>query len=108
MAILPSTSDSSNYHLQRVYLQVQEWLRNILNPEECGWIKKENVLLPQTTFNPIAPDFILKMIYCDCKADCTKFYSCKKSGIFCSNLCGKCNGNACSNIPDVEEDSDYE
>ena len=34
--MLPPTSDAAKYHSLRVYLQVQIWLGNELNPTEWG------------------------------------------------------------------------
>lgn len=104
LATLPPTSDSAKYHCMRVYCQVQQWLQNSLNPLEWGWKSDCGELRPIAMDSEVAPDFILKMIFCNCKSGCKKICSCKKANIFCSNLCGNCNGNSCENVPEPVRD----
>ena len=66
-------------------------------PLEWGWARKNNLLSPLTTSQSIAPDFILTMIYCSCKAGCNKLCSCRKTNMFCSSLCANCSGISCCN-----------
>ena len=35
---LPPTSDAAKFHSHRVYLQVQAWLGNNMEPTEWGWV----------------------------------------------------------------------
>lgn len=73
-------------------------IQNIGDGEE-----RDSNLLPKTTSQPIAPNFVLEMIYCNCKSSCNKLCSCVKSNINCSNLCGTCNGISFNNAsPDVD------
>lgn len=108
LASLPPTSDAAAQHSLRVYHQVQEWLGNTLSlsPTSWGWKKQGEFLAPVTMEKPIAPKFILKMIFCNCKTDCGKLCSCRKSGLNCSNLCGQCQGNSCSNVFQLCADKD--
>ncbi|CAG9772125.1 unnamed protein product [Ceutorhynchus assimilis] len=89
LACLPPTSDAAAHHSMRVYLQIQDWLGNSLLATTWGWKKHGECLLPVTADKPVAPEFILKMIYCN---DCYKPYSCRKTGLNCSNLCVQCQG----------------
>lgn len=106
LATLPPTTDGAAQHSLRVYHQIQEWLGNSLSPISWGWKKQGEVLTPVTAEKAIAPEFILKMIFCNCKTDCGKLCSCRKSGLNCSNLCGQCQGNSCSNVFQVTEDDE--
>lgn len=105
LASLPPTSDSAAYHFKRVYFQIQSWIGNsTMSPTEWGWKQQNNTLKPVTTDKAIAPDFILKLVFCNCKTDCRNLCSCRKATMNCSSLCGQCQGNSCSNIY-KEEDS---
>jgi len=46
LATLPPTSAAASQHSFRVYLQVQQWLGNNLDPTEWGWFMKEGRLHP--------------------------------------------------------------
>lgn len=102
LAALPPTSDAAKYHISRIYFQIQEWLDYSSDPLEWGWKDANNELHPITMEQEVAPEFILKMIFCNCKTGCIKQCSCKKSSVFCSNLCGSCQGNSCENMPDID------
>lgn len=95
---LPPTSAAAKYHSFRVYLQVQDWAGNVLEPLEWGWKAVGDFLMPCTTDLPPAPSKLLSVIKCNCKSDCdTKRCSCRKHGLDCSSACGECHGLACSN-----------
>ena len=51
---------------------MQYWLNNGEEATECGWSKKTDTLVPKTMSNAVAPEFVLKMIYCNCKSGCNK------------------------------------
>lgn len=94
---LPPTAEAARQHFYRVYLQVQNWLGNELSPEEWGWKRAGEMLLPvQTTQDPAPPE-LLKMIFCQCKTGCEKNCSCLKAGLKCSSICGSCQLTQCSN-----------
>jgi len=54
-------------------------------------------LQPVLTRQPPAPEKLLTLISCNCKSGCERSCGCKKSGLFCTILCGRCHGNGCSN-----------
>uniref|UniRef100_A0A0A9YC34 Tesmin/TSO1-like CXC domain-containing protein n=1 Tax=Lygus hesperus TaxID=30085 RepID=A0A0A9YC34_LYGHE len=61
-------------------------------------------MIPITTINDAAPDYLLKIIHCKCASGCTRgSCSCKKAGLHCSALCKNCAGTACENAPDTED-----
>lgn len=105
LACLPPTSDAARYHSLRVYHQIQEWIGNVIPPTTWGWKKQGEALHPIQTDKPIAPEFILKLIFCNCKTDCRKLCSCRRANLNCSNLCGQCQGNSCSNCFEEHEDA---
>ena len=72
---------------------------NLMEPTEWGWRLENNNLTPIETDRPIAPDTLLNMVSCCCKADgCGVSCGCKRHGVYCSNLCSKCNGQTCKNV----------
>lgn len=108
LASLPPTNDAAAQHCFRVYLQVQKWLSNDLLPEQWGW-KKGKILTPNMMTKPPAPSEILKIIFCNCKKGCGNACSCRKAGLFCTEACGACKNDTCTNIPPVEsEEIDYD
>lgn len=102
---LPPTSEGAKLHSLRVYLQVQTWQGQELNPEEWGWFRSKSGLLPLTLEkeDQALPDDILNMISCKCKKGCTAKCSCRKSGFKCSLLCSICNGKDCENSAEIDE-----
>ncbi|KAK3894759.1 hypothetical protein Pcinc_001483 [Petrolisthes cinctipes] len=67
-----------------------------LQPTDWGW-KLEDILTPVDTDRPIAPDTLLNMISCGCKADgCGLSCGCRKMGVHCSAVCTKCTGQTCN------------
>lgn len=69
--------------------------------------------MPIMTDRPIAPDNLLNMISCGCKADgCGALCGCRKVGLNCSSMCAKCNGETCTNVADIitslDEDEEME
>ncbi|KAK7449841.1 hypothetical protein BaRGS_00039996 [Batillaria attramentaria] len=69
---LPPTSAAAKFHSKRVCLQVQEWkhLRETLSPTAWGLELKDNTMFPTYTTKAVAPDNLLCIITCNCKADC--------------------------------------
>lgn len=104
---LPPTCSAAKFHSQRVYLQVQEWSGNTLNPQNWGWKLSGGKFLPVLTDRPPAHELMLAVIRCNCKTDCkTKRCVCKKNGLECSSACGVCKGESClnSSAPDFDEE----
>ncbi len=104
---LPPTSESASYHSLRVYHQIQAWNNTPLAPTEYGWSIHGTELTPTMTSATIAPDYLLKLIHCGCKGDCSTFKcSCTKVGLECSIAC-ECAGD-CLNAskPSDTNDSD--
>lgn len=99
LASLPPTKHSADLHSKRVFCQVQQWLGNNLTPTEWGWKYVEGFIIPISMENAPAPDFILKIVACNCKKQCSKMCSCRKANIFCTDMCGHCMGFSCVNSP---------
>lgn len=113
LASLPPTSAAARQHSLRVYLQVQLWLGRQIRPEDWGWHTVGDSLNPVTTLLPPAPDNLLNLISCKCRAGCQQRCECRRSGLECSAMCGQCRGIDCKNAPtraehDSDEDDDYE
>ena len=101
LASLPPTSAAAKQHSYRSYLTVQEWMGRSLQPTAWGW-RLEDILTPVETDQPIAPDTLLNMISCGCRADgCGVSCGCRKMGVNCSALCSKCIGQTCNNAAPV-------
>ena len=85
----------------------------IENPEDWGWKKMNNMLLPVMTDKEAAPDNLLVIIRCKCKLSSrnvcgTNLCSCRKSGLKCVAACEGCRGDECNNAtaPFFEDNSD--
>ncbi len=94
---LPPTSDAAKFHSYRVYLQVQMWLGNNLEPTKWGWdlhkTKQGCVLKPHRMDQDAAPASLLKIIRCNCTGKCDKnTCSCKQNGLQCTLACSNCKG----------------
>lgn len=106
---LPPTAAAASYHSARVHLQVREWLDKLDNmkAEEWGWDLHDNHYEPRATDLPPAPQALLQVIRCNCKADCdSKRCTCRKHGLDCSIACGACKGVSCANSVLITEDTD--
>jgi len=113
LAGLPPTSAAAREHSFRVYLQVQQWLGFELPPTKWGWELTNGQLQPVLTRIPPAPEHLLNLISCSCKTGCERSCGCKKTGLFCTILCGYCHGDGCSNseqpvICETDKDSALE
>ena len=80
---LPPTLDARRYHTYRAFYQAKCWMSNdedcSLREKDYGWQNLQGKLLPRTMDCEPAPDYILKLIHCQCKGDCsTARCSCKK------------------------------
>ena len=90
---LPPTSGAAMYHRLRVYLQVQEWKGSAggLRPTEWGWQQCDMGFVALQTDLAPAPENLLRVIRCNCMADCSPLRcTCKKHNIECSPACGDC------------------
>ena len=107
---LPPTSAATRYHSLRTYHQIQVWKgRNDLPAEHWGWTVKGSRLLAVHTDKPPAPERLLKVVRCKCKADCkTSRCTCRKHGLTCSQMCGECKGISCLNSMQVDTTDDNE
>jgi hypothetical protein len=99
---LPPSSAAAKFYVLWVYLQVQEWLFNPLDPETYGWKKSNGRLIPVYTDRAIAPDNLIKRVSCGCKTGCSnERCGCVRLKLPCNPLC-KC-GDSCVNV--IEQDS---
>ncbi|GBM47470.1 hypothetical protein AVEN_153684-1 [Araneus ventricosus] len=105
LSCLLPTSAAAYQHLCRVCYQVQVWLGNELRPENWGWVLKDNSLEPIQTLLPLTAEKPLNTIFCKCKKGFNYNCSCKKVGLFCSQLYSNCQGKSYSN---VESNTTYE
>ena len=107
---LPPTDEAAKHHGFLAHLQVVEWKmldqRFNLSPTEWGWkemITSQNkkYLTPVRTSKAVAPENLLKVIRCSCKAkkkQCgTNVCTCRKHGIKCIAACGRYHGESCNN-----------
>lgn len=106
IASLPPTEAAASQHSFRTFHQVQQWLGRSLSPEEWGWRKAGNSLIPISTLRSPAPDTLLSLVACSCKKGCTGNCGCRRVGLFCSNLCRNCEGNCTNASPTVLGDDD--
>merc|ERR1712026_289847 len=90
----------------RAYLQTRDWLLLLLllqTPSldvlEYRWKLCDQGYTPVPSTDPIAPDYLLKFVGCNCEGDCSTLRCCcKKQGVMCISACGKCHGNSCQNV----------
>ena len=102
---LPPTNDTAKFHSFRVYYLVQVVLGNEnLQATDWGWKVVNGQLYPRTMDNAPAPESLLKVIKCGCTLYCdSNQCTCKKNGLFCTELCENCDAGNCINgdKPDV-------
>ncbi|KAK3915801.1 Telomerase reverse transcriptase [Frankliniella fusca] len=96
LADQPPTSDRARQHFLRVCLTVQDWLGNSLDPTQWGWYMGERTLHPVPSKLSPAPQELLHLIACNCKAGCRagSGCSCRKAELPCTPACGKCSANS--------------
>ena len=105
LAAFPPTSAAARQNYLRTYLQVQQWLGRDLPPTEWGWKYHNNSPISITTDLLDAPQKLMKVISCNCKAGCTStLCGCRQAGMPCSAMCSKCMGTGYSNTPLAEDD----
>ena len=106
---LPPTTGAAAQHFLRAYLQTRDWLilqSPSLDVLEYGWKQGKQGYAPVPTTDPIAPDYLLKLVSCNCAGDCgTLRCCCKKQGVKCISACGNCHGNSCQNINQPDDNS---
>ncbi|KAK3929008.1 putative cytosol aminopeptidase [Frankliniella fusca] len=101
LATLPPTSAAAEQHSYRVYLQVQQWLGNDLDPTAWGWRAENGTLVPIPTTLPPAPPELQSKLSCKCVATgCGASCPCRKRGALCDSSCAKCKGETCTNSVD--------
>ena len=109
---LPPTSAAAKYHSLCVYLQIQQWKGSSdVQQTAWGWRECDKGFLPLQTSLAPAHGHLLRVIRCNCKADCsTMKCTCKKHNIDCKPACGNCRGSGCLNTQhdsyEEEEDCD--
>ena len=82
---------------------------NSLTPTDWRWRLEDGSLVPVESDCPVAPNFLLNIVACGCKADrCNISCGCKKLGSFCTSMCDKCMGKTCNNSTPKLLDSDSE
>ena len=118
---LPPIEGAAKQHSLRAYIQTRDWLlldSQSKNPENYGWKRTaDGSFEPVATTDPIAPQSILKIISCNCKAEKKRCggtrCGCKKFQVKCCSACGTCHGIDCLNsiqdrniieVDDVEDD----
>ena len=86
---LPPAEASLAYHSHRVYHQIMKWLGNHSpKAEDWGWKAMNDRLIPKTTDRYPAPDYLLKVIACNCSGDCSSLNcGCRRGGYSCTSLC---------------------
>src|SRR6218665_4162543 len=95
---LPPTIAAAKQHSLRTYLTVQ------LNPVEWRWHLRENMMLPVETDQPVAPESILKLVSCGCKAGYGKTYGCLKLQLNCTAMCSQCEGQTCKSVATLSDE----
>ncbi|GBO38818.1 hypothetical protein AVEN_274190-1 [Araneus ventricosus] len=82
LSCLPPTSAAAYQHLCPVDYQVQVWLGNELDPENWGWVLKDNSLEPIQTLLLPAPEKLLNTIFYNCKKGYNYNSVCKEVNCF--------------------------
>ncbi|XP_052119625.1 uncharacterized protein LOC127748790 [Frankliniella occidentalis] len=105
LSTLPCTSDAAAQHCYRVYLQVQQWLGNDLDPTAWGWRAENGTLTPIPTTKPAVPPELQSRLSCKCSPQgCGVRCPCRKRGDVCGPWCAKCKGETCTNTIEGPED----
>jgi len=104
---LPPSERAAHFHACRVHLQVVQWktlMRDCrLDPQDWGWKLVDGLLIPVATDLEAAPEDILNVVRCKCKAESsnpcgTRLCSCQKHGLSCVPACKNCYGELCHNV----------
>ncbi|KAE8740861.1 hypothetical protein FOCC_FOCC013607 [Frankliniella occidentalis] len=105
---LPPTADAAHQHSYRVFLQVQAWRGVTLPATSWGWEEQHGRYMPVLTTLRPAPEYLLKLVYCNCKGACGGNCECRRVGLPCTSMCGICSGDGCTNSPTPIHDDDEE
>ena len=63
---------------------------------DYGWEICDDILVPVSTRDDIAPEHLITLVSCNCKGACsTNHCTCKKNNVACTDFCG-C-GDSCEN-----------
>ncbi|KAK3928234.1 Fat-like cadherin-related tumor suppressor-like protein [Frankliniella fusca] len=107
LSTLPPTCAAAAQHCFRVYLQVQQWMGNDLDPTAWGWRAADGTLVPIPTTLPPAPSELLSRLSCNCSASgCGPRCPCRLRGAYCDSFCRKCKGETCKNVVEGGEDDE--
>jgi len=81
---------------------------SIAYPTDWGWKEESRQLIPVMTEKNAAPDELLKVIHCNCLAECkSSRCRCWRYGLPCNAACGPCQTENCDN-PNNTQDIDIE
>ena len=70
--------------------------------DKTKWHLSEGRMLPKKMDLLPAPEYLLKVIRCQCMGDCdTQRRSCRKNGLECSVSCTGCKGTSYNNKGDI-------
>ena len=91
-------------HIKRAHFISMVYSRNLINmqqlpsPEHYGWKYNDvkEIYEPVMTSNLPAPLSVIDLVKCDCKKGCTKWCSCRKNELSCTEICG-CTDTECLN-----------
>jgi hypothetical protein len=96
---MPPTNRAAFFHGLRAHYQIVVWkmlndTNVILDPKEWGWFVADNTMSPVMTDIEVAPNSILKVVWCNCKVSsnqcATNRCLCRKNGLPCMSTCGEC------------------
>ena len=100
------------------FIQVAQWKHlnlRCLTPTEWGFksVEKPKKIEPIMTDLDAAPEWLLKVVRCNCKTTSrrpcsSKLCSCRRNGLYCVAACGECHGEGCENAEAPPPDSDNE
>jgi cytochrome c553 len=100
---LPPTERATYFHSLRVHLQAVRWktlAADELDAKSWGWAEDNAKFIPIMTDWPAAPEDILNVVRCKCKAGCkSSNCSCRANSLSCVTACSNCHGEDCSNAP---------
>lgn len=109
---LPPTKSALKHHLLRAHYQAMVWLNSdvakphLPAPWNYGWKEENGAAQPVLMDLPPAPDAVLELVKCGCRTSrCTMgSCSCKKHGLFCTELCA-CDADS-ENCENVSQDAE--
>ena len=93
------TESAAVQHCFRAYHQLEQWLGNKQEATKWDWRKSNVGLQCMLSEDSLIPSELIKKISCRCETGCKKSTcSCRKYGLYCTNLCGGCYGESCTNV----------